>query len=501
MITEQNIRLIFGLKLRQLRQKKGVTPKNLSKKSGISISYLNEIEKGKKYPKAEKIVAISNALEVPFDELVSLKLEKNLAPLADLLESNILRDLPLDLFGIGIENLVQMVSDAPAKVSAFISTLIDISRNYEMKVEHFYMTALRSYQQMHDNYFEDIELLVEQFIEKYEVDVRPPIQGKQLGNILKKEYQYVIDEVSLGKYPDLRSVRSLFAKKGKKNRILINDNLNDIQKAFQLGKELGYQFMALKDRNIGPSWVKIGSFDQVLNNFKASYFAGALLINRQPIIKDMEQLFAAKTWNGDQFLAVMNRYNASPETFLHRLTSIFPRYFGLKQLFFLRFHNNKETPKYDITKELHLPKQHNPHGNEINEHYCRRWISINIIKELIEAQAQKSDNANGPIVRVQRSHYINSGTEYFCISVARALYPTPDINSSVTIGFLMNKEFKNKVRFWNDPAIPVRMVNETCERCPMTDCLERSTPATVLQRQAEVDRIEGIVEQLIADVS
>jgi len=68
--NEQNIRLIFGLKLRQLRQENKLSLVELSGKSGLSVSYLNEIEKGKKYPKAEKIAAISNALGVSYDKLV-----------------------------------------------------------------------------------------------------------------------------------------------------------------------------------------------------------------------------------------------------------------------------------------------------------------------------------------------------------------------------------------------------------------------------------------------
>ncbi|MCH7973954.1 MAG: helix-turn-helix transcriptional regulator, partial [Bacteroidetes bacterium] len=89
-LSNNNIKLIFGLKLKQLRLNKKLSISQLSKKSGISISYLNEIENGKKYPKSDKIAAISSALNVTYDNLVSLKLTKKLKPIADLLESNIL---------------------------------------------------------------------------------------------------------------------------------------------------------------------------------------------------------------------------------------------------------------------------------------------------------------------------------------------------------------------------------------------------------------------------
>ena len=42
---------------------------------------------------------------------------------------------------------------------------------------------------------------------------------------------------------------------------------------------------------------------------------------------DLETFFARKKWNGEAFLAIMKRYNATPEMFYHRLTNILPHYF------------------------------------------------------------------------------------------------------------------------------------------------------------------------------
>ena len=49
----QIVRLIFGLKLRELRTERHLTPAELARLCDVSVSYLNEIEKGKKYPKPE----------------------------------------------------------------------------------------------------------------------------------------------------------------------------------------------------------------------------------------------------------------------------------------------------------------------------------------------------------------------------------------------------------------------------------------------------------------
>jgi transcriptional regulator with XRE-family HTH domain len=72
------IKTVFGLKLKQQRQKKNWSLQDLAVKTGLSKSYLNEIENGKKYPKHDKIIQLSDALNCTFDDLVSTKLDKSL---------------------------------------------------------------------------------------------------------------------------------------------------------------------------------------------------------------------------------------------------------------------------------------------------------------------------------------------------------------------------------------------------------------------------------------
>ena len=82
------IKTVFGLKLRQQRQKKDWSLQDLADKTKLSKSYLNEIENGKKYPKHDKILQLAEVLNCKFDDLVSTKLDKNLAPFGELLQSD-----------------------------------------------------------------------------------------------------------------------------------------------------------------------------------------------------------------------------------------------------------------------------------------------------------------------------------------------------------------------------------------------------------------------------
>ncbi|OWY23225.1 XRE family transcriptional regulator [Sphingobacteriales bacterium UPWRP_1] len=498
MLSDQKVRLIFGLKLKQLRHDRNLSLKELAEVCGISVSYLNEIEKGKKYPKSEKIVALAHALEVPYDEMVSLKLGKTLAPVNELLNSEILNELPLDVFGVNLENLVEIISNAPIKVSAFISTLISIARNYEMRVELFLHATLRSYQELHDNYFEELEEAAERFTTEFGLPVtHAPIPVERLKELLKGQYNYQIDEAQLGKYTELQDIRSVFVQKKSGNKLLLNLHLTEAQAAFQLAKEIGYNYLHLTERSNTQSWVRAETFEQVLNNFKASYFAGALFLNRTRIQQDFKNFIASETWSGAVLLQLIEQYNVSTDTFLYRLTSIAPRFLGLNELFFMRMSYDKTSEHFDVTKELHLPNLHNPHSNEINEHYCRRWVGVAILTEL----NKHSQNGNPPadlVVKAQRALYLSSGKEYFCISIARNPHATQSAISSVTIGFLINKDFMNKVRFWNDMNVPVVLVSATCERCKLNDCKERSAPPYVLEKQVRQSRMEARLKEVIA---
>jgi hypothetical protein len=52
--------------------------------------------------------------------------------------------------------LIDIIANAPAKVNAFISTIIEIAQHYNLTRE-FLLASLRSYQEAHTNYFEDLE--------------------------------------------------------------------------------------------------------------------------------------------------------------------------------------------------------------------------------------------------------------------------------------------------------------------------------------------------------
>ncbi|NNF02622.1 MAG: ImmA/IrrE family metallo-endopeptidase [Bacteroidia bacterium] len=484
-ISEENIRLIFGLKLKQLRDEKSMSLSDLSEVSGVSISYLNEIEKGKKYPKSDKIISLANALGSSYDQLVSLKLSRNLAPINELLNSDIIQELPFDTFGIDKSKLFDMIANAPSRVTAFISTLLEIARNYNMKQEHFYFASLRSFQEMYDNYFDDIEKSVKKFCSEEEFSNKPAVDAVALKKILTEKYKYRVEESEFEEFPALENFRSVYIA-GKTPTLLVNKRLTKQQKNFLFAKEIGFQYLKYEVRPFTSSWLKVRSFEEVLNNFYASYFAGALLINSDDLIVELDKFFAAKKWNGKSFLEIVKKFDVSAEMFLHRLSSILPKNYGVHQLFFIRY--NSTITDEDInqpTKELHLSRMSNPFNKNRSEHLYRRWVTRKLLRFMVKQKKEVKEN----YIEAIRSRYDRGGNDYFCISVLRADKPISHSEDSVTLGFVISEAIKKKIKFLDDDKIFFQDVESSFE--------DEMAPEGELIAQSIMDEREQAVKSLV----
>jgi len=495
-LSENNIKLIFGLKLKQLRQDKGLSLSELAKKSSLSTSYLNEIENGKKHPKSNKIASLATALDVSYDKLVSLKLTKNLAPVSELLESNILEQLPLDHYGIDVHKLLLQISHAPLQLSALVSTLIEMAKSLELSENNFSKTAIRTYKELNDNYFHDLEEAVSKFIRKNKFEYNPPVKYDTLLKLLNEEFNYIVKEDSIPELPEFRTIRGINISNGKSKKLLINRRLRNSQKAFIIGKEIAYNYLNIFDRTHIYSELRLDSFDQLLNNLRASYFATALIMSRQILIDDLKIFFKKKKFEHKLLLSLLTKYNVSAEMLFQRITNLLSKYFNIHIFFFHRFNSEKGSDSFKLLKEIRLNTKENPGGYQTTEHYCRRWQAVNIIKEL-EIIQNKENDYNTPIAKVQKSEFINSGNEYLTISIAKNSTLLENTNYSVTLGFLINDELKQKITFANDDDIIKKTINDTCERCQLTDCKERIANPNAYEKKLRFEKLGQELKELI----
>ena len=464
------IKTVFGLKMKQFRQKKNISLQELSNQTGLSKSYLNEIENGKKYPKHDKIAQLATALNCNYNDLVSTKLDKSLSPIVEIIQSDFFKEIPLDLFGINKNNLISIISDAPKKVTAFVNTLIEISKNYNLSKERFYFAVVRSFQELYDNYFPEIEEKASAYSTENQIPYKP--NSADLEIILTEKFHYEIRNVDFEKYGATGKLRSLYIPE--KRLLLLNELLDEDQKTFIFAKEIGYNVLNLNPRPNTYSWLDFTSFEELLSNYYASYFAGCLLIHKGILTEKIAQFFKSENWEPENFENLIEEFTNSPETFYYRLTNILPQEHGIKDLFYLCFTRKKNSDKLEILKELHLNQQQAPHANATNEHYCRRWIAVKNLMNLKE---------NETVTDAQISHYKDSGLTYLVLSTSQKNPFSDGTNRSYCLGILLNSTSLKKITFAKSDRIKTVNVGVTCEFCSIPNCEVRQAPPLRLEKE------------------
>ncbi|MCG8462255.1 MAG: XRE family transcriptional regulator [Holophagales bacterium] len=508
-LSSESLRYILGLKLRHFRLDRGWGLKEVAKRTGVSISYLSEIEKGRKYPKPDKLIQLSQALDVPYEELVSPKVDEHLTPVRQLFASTFFQEFPFHLFGIEPEQVVSLVTEAPSKAGALLRTFLEIFRSYDMRVEHFLFAALRSYQQLRGNYFEEIEEAAEAFLEEQGWLGRASLAEDELRAVLETRYGYEVDDGTLSRWEALADLRSVYIE-GDRPRLLINERLLPSQRAFALGRELGYLRLGLDPRSETSGYLHVGSFDQVVHDFMAAYFSGALLIQKDLLLEDLETFFGRDTWSAEAYLEMLYRYRTTPETFFYRLSQLLPRFFGFESSSFVRFSNQVGSDHFQLTKILNMSRLPIPLGIEPDEHYCRRWPGLSQLRELAEEQTRAARSADatspssaagpgGPHYRaaVQRSRFVEREEEYLIFTLTRPLSLSDGANTSISLGFRLGASARERIRFWDDPAIRKADVHTTCERCPIEDCEVRAAPPVVREEEARRSRRIDALQELV----
>ncbi|HEX6641767.1 MAG TPA: helix-turn-helix transcriptional regulator [Thermoanaerobaculia bacterium] len=73
--------VVFGERLRELREKRGETVRSLADQMGMSFAYLSEMERGVKVPSLTTIIRLAIALDCKVTDLVDVFNRRNLRSL------------------------------------------------------------------------------------------------------------------------------------------------------------------------------------------------------------------------------------------------------------------------------------------------------------------------------------------------------------------------------------------------------------------------------------
>ena len=333
-----NVRTILGIKLKKMREERRLTLSGAGPAHGPLSSYLAEIQAGKKYPKAEKVVALAEALGVSYDELISSKLDQEFGELQGFLSSPGLRDFPFEKFGVPGRDLMKLLSHSPHEVGALLRALSGIARQYNIGVEHFLHAALRSHQELTGNYYEDLEREAEDFSRGLGVRAGARVTAEDLRAWVKVNVAPEIDERTLGQRPALGAFRAVLVP-GRRARLLLNPRLSESQKAFVLAREVAYKRLGVEARSFTTPPDREDSFTQVLDDYRASYFAGAVLLPRQAMLADLKGFFRLPTWQAEVLLRLLDEHDVTAETLMYRFSQLVPSQFGLPA-HFLRFNDD-----------------------------------------------------------------------------------------------------------------------------------------------------------------
>jgi len=288
----------------------------------------------------------------------------------------------------------------------------------------------------------------------------------------------------------MEQVRSVFLP-GENPRLLIAKNISQSQRVFVLAKELGYCQLQIKVRPTTFTWIKFETFDEVMNNFKASYFAGALIINQIRMKNDLKTFFSQEHWDATVFHQLMTGYTDSAETFFQRLTNILPTDFGLKDLLFLLIKHQVGSEDFELDKEFHLNKQHQPHSNHLKEKYCRRWVSLDLLRSPSAYYTKQ-----GISVSAQVSEFHDSGVQYLILAASNQDPFNDSFRRSFCVGIEIGKRTKEKIQFLNDPQLNHKKVGVTCERCSIADCEVRAADPVALHKKEKNQHIERRIEEI-----
>lgn len=499
-VNEEKLRFILGFKLKNLRQSQGLSLKDASARAGISISYLSEIEKGKKYPKTEKLLALAECYETTFDELVTAGDADAEQTLEASLESGFFREFPFQLFGLQAEDLFSLLTTSPDRAGALIRTFLEVGEMYDIGLEEFLFAALRAYQKLHNNYFPDLEDAAESFL-RSAPRIERPLDERSLKRFLETEWEYRIDESLLRSDETLGKFRSITIPDSR-TRMFINPRLMPEQRAFIYAKEIGKRVLDIPRQVTTSSWIKVESFEQVLNNYRTSYFAGALLLDRRETAAGLRSFFSAERFDPVGMLDLMNRLHATPEMFFYRIGQLAFSEFGLKNHYFMRLSTKQGEHSFDVTKLLNLSGLSLPKGLSTNEHYCRKWTGMRLLRErkrLRDIAAPDLPARSHPTVAAQRGHIMPGGEEAFIFAMSRTMQLRQQDDSCVIMGFELDDAFRSAVKFWNAPGVPVEEVGITCERCPLPAerCSERAVPPTILDEQRYEEDMDHAIARLV----
>ena len=460
-MTSENLSNI-GSRIRKERRTKGLSQTDLSKNLGISASYLNLLESGRRTITVPLLIKIGNELDLSLRDLTLESNRRMLSDIMDVLSNEMFEDLDItnletnEFIGSN-PNIAKALLTLNDSYKSLRDDMQDRLENLdvassvkERKSSRLPVEVVSDFLQENKNYFETLEKKAEELREKIGLRFGPGIGSTEIKftNYLKSEYKIEVKIV-----PPEEDDKSFKRYNKKENILYLSEMLTYTSRNFHLAYQIAY----FDGVNLIEKIIEDNKFysEEVMPLLKISllnYFAAALIMPYDDFLE------SAKKYKYDIEI-LMHHYAASFEQITHRLTSLQkPGNEGVP------FHFLKTDIAGNVSKRFSLSGIHIPrHGGS-----CPRW---NVYIAFL-----------GPGKIHPQISRMPDGKVYFCIARAfeKGIERHGMPRSFVSIGLGCDMQYAKELVYSEGMDLQNKKletpIGVSCRICPRADCQQRAFP-------------------------
>jgi predicted transcriptional regulator/DNA-binding XRE family transcriptional regulator len=452
----------IGAKIRKERRSRGLSQSELSKNLGISPSYLNLLESGRRTITVPLLIKIGNELNL---SLKDLTIESNKRIFSDVLEV-----LSNEMFeDLDITNLetTEFISNNPNIAKALLTLndsykslrddmqnrleIIEVESSIkEKKSSRLPVEIVSDFLQENKNYFDSLERKSEDLRSKIGMNFGPGIGSTEIKFTTYLKNEHNIDVKIVPPENDQKSVKKF---DNKKNILFLSEMLTYTARNFHLAYQIALcESNPIIEKIIDDNKIYSDNVIPLLKISLLNYSAAALLMPYDDFLE------SAKKYKYDVEI-LMHHYAASFEQITHRLTNLQrPGNEGVP------FHFLKTDIAGNVSKRFSLSGIHIPrHGGS-----CPRWNVYIAFLSPGKIHPQISRMPDGKV--------------YFCIARAfeKGIEKHGMPKSFVSIGLGCDMQYAKELIYSEGMDLQNKKLETaigiSCRICPRVDCQQRAFP-------------------------
>jgi predicted transcriptional regulator/DNA-binding XRE family transcriptional regulator len=452
----------IGSRIKKERRTKGLSQSDLSKKLGISASYLNLLESGRRTITVPLLIKIGNELGLSLKDLTVESNKRMLSDIMDVLSNEMFEDL--DITNLETNEFIGSnpnIAKALLTLNDSYKSLRDDMQNRleqmdvdssvkEKKSSRLPVEIVSDFLQENKNYFDDIEKKTEELRGK--IGLR---SGQSMGSKENKFISYLKSEYKNEVNIVLIEDNEKFVKRYNKNDniLYLSEMLTYTARNFHLAYQIAYfDAQELIDRIIQNNKFYSNEVIPLLKISLMNYFAASLIMPYEDFLN------SAKKYKYDIEI-LMHHYAASFEQVSHRLTNLQrPGNEGVP------FHFLKTDIAGNISKRFSLSGIHIPrHGGS-----CPRWNVYIAFLSPGKIHPQISRMPDGKV--------------FFCIARAyeKGIEKHGMPRSFVSIGLGCDMQYAKELTYSEGMDLQNKNletpIGVSCRICPREDCQQRAFP-------------------------